>query len=115
MKRLFLSFGLLVSATTLFAQSEKFVKGMEKNITLLDSSRSSEDLTNVAAAFERIGDAEKTQWLPYYYAALANILKGFADPKVNKEEVASQAEKLIGKAEELEPKNSELALLRNMA
>ncbi|MCW3115236.1 MAG: hypothetical protein JWR18_3632 [Segetibacter sp.] len=115
MKTVFLSFTLLLSTLCLFAQSDRFQKGMEANIALLDSAKSPDDFTTVAAAFERIGDAEKTQWLPYYYAALANIWKGFTDAKANKDDVADKADALIAKAEAIAPKNSEIALEKSMA
>src|SRR5687767_9914583 len=114
MKRLFISLSLLIAVTTLNAQSDKYIKGMEKSIALLDSAKTSDDFTNVAASFERIGEAEKSQWLPFYYASLANIWKGFADSKVNKDDVANKAEELIAKAEALEPRNADLLLLKNM-
>jgi len=88
---------------------------MERNLMLLDSAKTSDQYTEVAAAFERIGDAEKNQWLPYYYAAFANIMKGFNDKNANKDEVATKAEELIAKAETIDAKNSELVVLKNMA
>jgi hypothetical protein len=115
MKKILLSFSVLLVVTTSFAQGDKFQKGMEMNLSILDSAKSADDYTSVAAAFERIGDAEKTQWLPYYYSAFANIMKGFTDQKVNKDEVATRAEELIAKAEAIEPKNSEIFVLKNMA
>lgn len=115
MKRVILSFALLVFALVAFGQSERYQKGMQANMALLDSAKTPDDFTTVAAAFERIGDAEKTQWLPYYYAALANIWKGFTDTKADKDEVATKAEGLIAKAEAIEPKNSEIALEKSMA
>lgn len=115
MKQIVLSFALLMLTAALFAQSEKFEKGMQSNIALLDSAKTGEEYTNVAASFERIGDAEKTQWLPYYYAGLANIWKGFRDTKANKDEVAGQADALIAKAEAIEPKNAEISLLKSMS
>jgi hypothetical protein len=115
MKKVLLSFSVLLTTIASFSQSDKFQKGMEKTMTMLDSAKAGEQFTAVAAAFERIGDAEKSQWLPYYYAAFANIMKGFNDQKVNKDEVATKAEELIAKAEALEPKNSEIYVLKNMA
>jgi len=70
MKSFFLSlmlFGSLVSS----GQSDKYVAAMEKTFHLFDSARSTADLLSLANTFERIADAEKTQWLPYYYAGLA--------------------------------------------
>lgn len=105
---------LLLLCAGAFAQSEKFTKSMQANLALLDSARTPEAYNAVAAGFERIGDAEKNQWLPYYYAALANVWRGFNDPKSNKDDVADQAEKYISKAEALEPKNAEIYIVRNM-
>ena len=115
MKKVILSFALLLFASCLFAQSERYQQAMGKTLTTLDSVKTPDDYTSVAAAFERIGDAEKTQWLPYYYAAFANIMKGFSDPKVDKDAVATRAEELIAKAEAIDPKNSEIFVLKNMS
>ncbi len=86
---------------------------MKANIDLLYSAQSSEDYNNVAASFERIGDAEKNQWLPYYYASLAHVWRGFNDAKADKDAVATQANTLLAKAEALD-KNAELAIVKNM-
>lgn len=115
MKKLLVSLSVLLLASPSFAQGDKYQKGMEKTIAMLDSAKSSDDYTSAAAAFERIGDAEKKQWLPYYYAAFANLMKGFQDQKANKDEVATKAEEMIAKAEAIEPKNSEIFVLKNMA
>jgi hypothetical protein len=115
MKQVIVSFSmLLLLSATAFAQSEKYAKGMQASLALLDSAKTAEDFTATAASFERIGDAEKNQWLPYYYAALANVFKGFAAPADKKDDVAAQAEKVLAKAEALEPKNSEIFVVKNM-
>ncbi|MCW3108504.1 MAG: hypothetical protein JWQ09_3010 [Segetibacter sp.] len=115
MKRIFLSFTLLMMTVASFAQSDKFRSTMKANLAMFDSIKTADDYTGLAASFERIGDAEKTQWLPYYYAALSNILKGFADSTGNKkDELAEKADALIAKAEAIEPKNAEIFLLKSM-
>lgn len=96
------------------AQSDKFQKGMESNIALLDSAKTAADLTSVAASFERIGDAEKTQWLPYYYAGLALTTAGWTDQKLDKDKNAEHVKALCTKAEVIE-KNAEIYSIRNMA
>lgn len=115
MRKTILSFALVVTAITSFAQSEKYTKGMQAETALLDSAKTSQDFTAVAASFERIADAEKTQWLPYYYAALSTIFKGFTDPKADKDELAGKADALIAKADAIAPKNSEIALEKSMS
>jgi hypothetical protein len=114
MKRIILPFALCVLAISAFAQSDKYQKSMESNIALLDASKTSDEYTSVAATFERIGDAEKTQWLPYYYAALANIWKGFTDSKADKDAVAEKADALIVKSDAIAPDNAEIFLLKSM-
>ena len=49
MKQLFFSLALTLAAITSFAQSEKFTKGMEKNLVLLDSAKTPEQLNEVTA------------------------------------------------------------------
>lgn len=105
---------LLMLSAASFSQSDKFQKGMQSNIALLDSAKTAADFTNVAANFERIGDAEKTQWLPYYYAGLALTRVGWMDQKVDKDKNAEQIKALCNKAEAIE-KNAEIYSLRNMA
>ncbi len=68
----------------------------------------------MANTFERIGDAEKTQWLPYYYAGLALSTAGWNDPKMDKDANSTRINTLCDKAEALD-KNSEIYVLRNMS
>src|SRR4030095_13774565 len=69
-------------------------------------------------SFERIANAEKTQWLPYYYAALCNVNIAnnlFQMQQSTKiDPVMDKAEPLMNKAMELEKNNSELLLLKKM-
>ena len=114
---------LLVSASLLmlssFAQGEKYTGAMKKNLADIDSAMSKGDaarLLDISAAFERIGDAEKTQWLPYYYAAYTQIMYAFMknDPATN-DGISDKADQLLAKAEALEKNNSELSLLKAMS
>jgi hypothetical protein len=106
----FLFFSVLLSG---FAQSDKYVAVMQKNIALLDSAKTIGQLQEVAASFERVGDAEKTQWLPYYYAALAQTWIGWRPEMKDKDANAEQIRKFLTKAEAIE-KNAELYAIENM-
>jgi hypothetical protein len=103
-------FGTLVAA----AQSDKYVAAMDKTFHLFDSAKTTADLLSVANTFERIADAEKTQWLPYYYAGLALSTAGWNDPKMDKDANSTRINTLCDKAEALD-KNSEVYVLRNMS
>ncbi|MFT3936800.1 MAG: hypothetical protein QM726_24460 [Chitinophagaceae bacterium] len=113
MKTLMLSFLVCAMAITGFAQSDKYTAVMQKNIAALDAAKSVADLQDVAAAFERVGDAEKTQWLPYYYAALAQTWIGWRPDVKDKDGNAIQIAKYLTKAEAIE-KNAELYAVENM-
>jgi hypothetical protein len=117
---------LLVSSFLVIAsmaQSEKYVKAMESKVALLDSSRTAESFKELANGFERIADAEKTQWMPYYYAAYCQVMAGtfsmpqdgsFGDNSAISDPYADKAELLINKADELSKENSEIYCVKKM-
>jgi hypothetical protein len=101
------------------AQDDKFTKAMEPKVAAVDTSHSTADLLSLSAAFERIGDAEKTRWLPYYYAALtevnAALMTGLQKPDASKTDpMADKAEALLNKADALSPNNSEVYVVKKM-
>ncbi|MER3465240.1 MAG: hypothetical protein C4329_13330 [Chitinophagaceae bacterium] len=121
MKKTVLFFALSLVAITTFAQSEKFVKAMEPKVLAIDTTRTPDVLKDLSAAFERIADAEKTQWLPYYYAALAQVNVGYfmMNGKLGGDEkaidpIADKAEALLSKAEALTKDNSEIYIVKKM-
>ena len=97
-------------------QSEKYKAAMQTNISQLDSAVAKNDLTDLANNFERIGDAEKTQWLPYYYAAYCNVMNAYlVTDKSKSDPLADKADALIVKAATLNGKeNSEIYVIRSM-
>jgi hypothetical protein len=113
MKKLFL-ISLLFAVTGANAQSDKYVAAMKKNLELMDSAKTTADFQNVSNAFERIGDAEKTQWLPYYYAGLSLTIPAWTDQKLDKDANAEKIKALCDKAEAFD-KNAEICTIRNMA
>lgn len=114
MKKIILSFVVLMLSAGLFAQSDKYQKTMQTNIASLDSAKTTQDFAGLAGTFERIGDAEKTQWLPYYYAGLALTRAGWMDQGMDKDKNAAQVKALCDKADAIS-KNSEIYAIRNMA
>jgi hypothetical protein len=108
---------LLIAAFSLqssFAQSETYQQKMKETLSLLDSAKTIQDMQEVAGQFERIGDMEKTQWLPYYYAALTQINIGWRDMKGDKDKNVEKANAIIKKAEAIE-QNAELYVLEYMS
>ncbi len=120
MKRILFIAATFISLTT-FAQTEKYFKAMEPKVAAIDTTRSVEAAKDLANAFERIAEAEKTQWLPYYYAALAQVNSGYSLSGGNMGGLASQldpiadkAESLLQKAEALSKDNSEIWAVKKM-
>ena len=116
MKKTFLLIAIISFANLLFAQSDRYVSAMKKNIAQLDSALQKGNATELANNFERIGDAEKTQWLPYYYAAYCTVLSGYVEKDKSKlDGIADKADQLITKAEGLAGKeNSEIDVIKSM-
>src|SRR6218665_3486526 len=114
MKRIFLSAIIALFFIAANAQSERYKVTMEKLVATLDTTRTLAGYTELANSFQRVADAEKKQWLPYYYAALANINAANSlyitgqndqiDPIVDK------AAPLLAQAEELQKDNSQIFL-----
>lgn len=99
-----------------FAQSEKYTNAMKKNIILLDSAFAKPDnFLSLANTFERIGTSEKTEWLPFYYAAYCRVNYAFMqkDPAGN-DPIAEKATVLINTADSLQPNNSEISCVKSM-
>ncbi|MBS1729655.1 MAG: hypothetical protein JSS67_02640 [Bacteroidetes bacterium] len=108
----------LFAGVAVQAQSDKFMPAMKENLTLMDSSKTTEDFQKVSAAFERIGDAEKTQWLPYYYAGLALTTPAWYDTQIDKDANAQKILAFCDKADALATANedkAEILAVRNMA
>ena len=116
MKKIILLVSVTILSITGFAQNEKYIGAMKKNITMIDSAYSKPDaFLSLANTFERIGAAEKNQWLPFYYAAYCRVNFGFMqkDPAGN-DAIADKASELINKADSLQPANSEISSVKSM-
>jgi hypothetical protein len=121
MKKLVFMMAVSFLSTAVFSQSEKYTKAMEKLVPAIDTLWSGDALRDLSNSFERIADAEKTQWLPYYYAALARANAGYTQltgtmggnaDKTDPD--AKKAEELLNKAEALSKDNSEIYVVKKM-
>ena len=124
MKRIIIALMALALSSVAIAQTDndKFIKAMEKNISMLDSAKTPQDWIDVTASFERIAEAEKTQWLPYYYVALGNAMTGimsvgdniFANNSDKTDPKADAAQKALDKAISLSKETSETWVIKKM-
>ncbi len=117
MKKILVLIVAALFSAKIFAQSEKYIKAMEPLVAAVDTTGKLDDLISLGNSFERIANAEKTQWLPYYYAGLCyvnacNSLFGSNTSKIDP--LMDKAEPWINKANELQPDNSEIYCLIKM-
>src|ERR1700735_3492877 len=113
MYKTILAFALLITLSGR-AQSDTYMQAMQKNVPMIDTTHSIDGLQSLAGTFDRIGDAEKTQWLPYYYAALAQTWIGWRPDVKDKDANAQKINAYLAKAEAIE-KNAETYAVENMS
>lgn len=120
MKKLFILAGFLLFLTGIcFSQgnsvNSKFEKAVLDNLKVLDTARSPGTLITLANNFDRIANAEKKEWLPYYYAAFCYTMLALYSPDPTQiDPLADKAESYLQKAAELSSKNSEISCLYGM-
>ncbi len=116
MKKIIFLFTLTLITTTIsFAQTSKFNDAMRKTLNEMDTLNSADEFMAIANKFERVALAEKTQWLPYYYSALARCTAVFMYNDNSKTDaILDVAEKHAKTADSLMPNNSEIFVLKSM-
>ena len=116
MKILLLSLFLFVGITVIAQTS--FEKAMTEKVAQVEQQKTADEFTALANDFKRIGDKEKTQWLPYYYAAFSTIQKGrlaMRDGKMAElDAIAAEAQKSLDLATNLNKDNAENLILQKM-
>lgn len=116
MKKIILFLSVTILSVAVFAQNDKYMGAMKKNIAMMDSAFAKPDaFLSLANTFERIGTVEKNQWLPYYYAAYCRVNYAFMqEDKTANDPIADKAAELIAKADSLQPNNSEISCVKSM-
>lgn len=106
-----LLFGLMFNG--LYAQNNAYVQGMKDAIEDMNKAEDFSAMQTCANTFERIAEAEKDKWLPYYYAAYCNALVCFMGLEADKtDQQLDLAEKQLKKARELSPENDEIEVVQ---
>lgn len=97
-----------------FSQEKAVQPGIAKGLQILDTAKNS----GFAKAAEQFTEAVKTkpkEWLPYYYAALCDILVAFQKKGREIDTWCDKADALIAKADSLKGDASEIMVLRSMS
>ncbi|GAB4289870.1 MAG: hypothetical protein Kow0098_08010 [Ignavibacteriaceae bacterium] len=114
MKKLFLLF-FIFSGIFLAQEDVKYTTAMKKFLSKIDSSLDSPGYISIANGFERIAIAEKSKWLPYYYAAFCYTLASYTEEEsIDKDLLLDKAVRFITTADSIQPDNSEIYTLLGM-
>jgi len=118
MKRILFSICLLVGlASASMAQSAQYEGAMKRQVALLDDSTNynPDRLLEIANTFERIGAAEKNQWIPFYYASYCYVMSTLMQKTNDKvDDLADKASVNIEQAEALKPRNDEINCIKSL-
>ncbi|MDI1325159.1 MAG: hypothetical protein PSV36_20635 [Algoriphagus sp.] len=111
MKKYLLTLALgLMWITFANATDPAYVKAIQNQIDGMKTIKSAEESQAVSNGFLRISEANTSEWLPIYYAALTQTTAAFRFD-VNKDQYFDQALELVKKADQVAPGNSEIAAL----
>lgn len=122
----------VIFSVAAYSQSDKYTTAMLQTLSKFDSANTPAALESLAATFQRIGDAEKTQWLPYYWQGITLSSIGWmylpqqgAAPAIKTDDLSKAVDDLAGriaaaadKADALATDSnakSEILTVRNMA
>jgi hypothetical protein len=109
---------LLMIAFTLLSvltrgQEERYTAAMLSAIEILDTATVPAQFIESANRFERIATAEKSLWMPYYYASYSLVVMSYNEADGGKRDhVLDRAQELLDLALELEPRESEIHVLQ---
>jgi hypothetical protein len=103
MKRTILMIAIILMYCNLTQAQDDYNQQMKAAVAKLDQATSAKDYQQLAADFEIIAKQEKTNWLPWYYAAFCNAKIGWLYEKDGDqiEPFADKAENEIKKSRSL--------------
>jgi tetratricopeptide (TPR) repeat protein len=107
-----LIFMLSLIITSALANDDKYANQMAKNIEAVYKAQTSEEFQAAINSFERIGNAEKTKWEPFYYASFGYIMQATREQAVGKkDQYLDLAASQLDKAKAVKENESEIVAL----
>ena len=86
-----------------------YEEAMQKGIDMLDQAKTPQAAADAANYFERVAEANKSEWLPLYYAAYSSLSAGYQQEKsAMKDEWYLKGLAFIERAEAIKKNESEL-------
>lgn len=106
------TFFMLLFAIASLASDEKYFEQMSKQIQQVYTAKTIEDLQAAVNTLDRIANAEKSKWEPYYYSAFGSIMLATRTQEGTKMDAyLDQALASLEKGKALAPNESELIAL----
>ena len=98
---------LIILAIILFTisvsgQEDSYTSAMKSTLLQMDQATGAEQYLDCANRFERIASAEKSKWMPYYYASHCLALMSFEESN------GEQRDKILDRAQDLLDQSMEL-------
>lgn len=110
MKRYFLI--AILSAPVALLAADKYTEQMTRNINAIYKAETPAEFQEAINAFERIGNAEKSKWEPFYYASFGYVLLASREADLSKKDaLLDQAKAALDKASSIRPGDSEIIAL----
>lgn len=110
------TFLLVLSVSAIFANDEKFIEVMQKNIKAVYEARDISAFQQSINSFERIAEAEKTRWEPFYYIGFGYLMMANIETDLNKKDAfLDKALEAVEKGKLLAAAESELIALEGFA
>lgn len=110
------TFLLVLSVSATFANDEKFIEVMQKNIKAVYEARDISAFQQSINSFERIAEAEKTRWEPFYYIGFGYLMMANIETDLSKKDVfLDKALEAVEKGKLLAGAESELIALEGFA
>ncbi|RYY57025.1 MAG: hypothetical protein EOO09_04320 [Chitinophagaceae bacterium] len=113
MKKTIISIAFSLIFLSVFSQ-DKYTAAIHKGIGLMDSASTPARYLETANYFERIANAEQSQWLAQYYTGLALIFVAYDESKDadTRDLTYDKAMAFAEKAGKLKPDNSDVTALK---
>jgi hypothetical protein len=114
MKKFTLLLLLLLPGLAVMADGN-YQEAMKTAMGVLDTSKNKAGILDAANRFERIGNAEKKEWLPFYYASICYsrvAMYGESPEKID--EMLDKAQAFADQADAIDKSNSEIYTLKGL-
>lgn len=107
---------LLATVVQLFAQDKaEFKSAMGAILSEMNTIKDNSTYLDLSNKFQRIAEAEPTEWLPAYYSALCTTLYAFGEKDKSKvDQLLDQAQTTLDKGLKVKPNESEFWVLQGM-